>query len=116
MTTSPTIAFTSFGEDFLLHLHVDRYTNGRLALSFWTENEWGPEPFAKVTVNMPEDHLNEGEFFVKDWAENAPLVEHLVAEGWLLAQGREVLSGYVAPGVYRAGGPLKEFLDNMPGS
>lgn len=102
-----TFNFTSYGEDFVLILREGQtYTNGRLALEFWTEQEWGMEPFAKVTTNMPEVHLNPGEVLVKDWAENAPLVEALTEAGWLISTGREVLSGFVVPQVMRLGGPI----------
>lgn len=120
-----TFHFNSFGQDFDLVPRFSTYAaGGRTCLEFWYEahDEMGGEafsywePFAKVTVNMPEDHLNEGEFFVKDWAENEALVAHLVEQGWIISTGREVLSGYVAPGVYSAAGPLKEFLDNLPQS
>ena len=112
MTNSPELPFNSFGEDMVLTPHLDRYANGRLAITFlYYDDEMDMyAPFAKVTVNMPDDHLNEGEFFVKDWSENAPLIEYLVSEGWLIHQGREVLSGFIAPGVYRAAGPLLAFI------
>lgn len=113
MTT--TIAYNSFGEDFVLHPRITAYANGRTCIEFWLEGEWGLEPFTKVTVNMPDIHLNEGELLVKDWSENAEFVEFLVQEGWLIRTGREVSSGYVFPAVMRAAGPLAEVLDSADG-
>jgi hypothetical protein len=112
MTNEPNIRFTSYGEDFTLVPVIDRYSNGRLAISmmYYDDEMDMYAPFAKVTVNMPEDHLNEGEVFVKDWSENAELVEFLVEQGWLTRTGREVLSGYVAPAVMRPAGPLADFV------
>lgn len=99
---------------------VSSYSNGRVALEFWFADpemeefatEEGPflAPYAKVTVNMPDDHLNEGEFFVKDWAENEDLVRHLREAGWLTHTGREVLSGFVTVPVMRAAGPLADLI------
>lgn len=102
-----TFPFTSYGEDFILILRPGQaYFNGRLALEFWTEQEFGPEPFAKITTNLPEVHLNEGEVLIKDWAENEALADALVAAGWFIPTGREVSSGWVFPMVARLGGPL----------
>jgi hypothetical protein len=108
-----TFHFNSFGQDFDLVPRFETYANGnRVALSFWYEEKDGDfsywAPFAKVTVNMPEVHLNEGEILVKDYSENAELVEALVAAGWLIRTGREVSSGYIFPSVMRLGGPLLE--------
>lgn len=111
----PTIDISAWGETSTVHPRVVSYTNGRLALELWSEVEEDGftymEPYAKLTTNLPDQHLNEGEFFVKDWSENEPAVQALVEAGWLEDTGREVLSGYVAPRVMRAAGPLKEFLE-----
>lgn len=96
------------GEDHKVHLETATYSNGRLALAFWTEGEYGPEPYAKLTVNLPDEHLNEGEVFIKDWAENSWLVEDLLEAGWITKAGREVNSGYVFPLVARLAGPLAD--------
>jgi hypothetical protein len=111
MTTTPTLNYTSYDEDYVLTLDLSTYANGRLAISFWYDDpDCGPAPFAKVTVNMPDDHLNEGEVFVKDWAENENLVNYLLEQGWLTRTGREVLSGYVAPAVMVPAGPLATYI------
>jgi hypothetical protein len=107
----PTIDIDSWGEVTTVHPRATRYANDRLCIELWIEHEEGwMEPFAKVTTNLPDQHLNEGEFFVKDWSENEPMVAQLIAAGWLVDTGREVISGYIAPRVMRAEGPLKEFL------
>lgn len=108
---TPTITFDSWGEEVTAHPRVQHYANGRLCIELWIEHEWGMEPCGKVTTNLPEAHLNEGEVFVKDWAENEPMIDALLEAGWLERTGREVISGFVAPAVMRPIGPLKEFLD-----
>ena len=105
MTHHEDITFTTrtwSGESQEVHLETNTYANGRLALALWTDTE----PYAKLTVNLPDEHLNEGEVFIKDWAENALLVEDLLEAGWITKAGREVNSGYVFPLVARLGGPL----------
>lgn len=111
---TPTITFDSWGERITAHLRLPapRYANGRICLELWHEvTEDGltyAEPVGKVTTNLPDQHLNAGEVFVKDWAENEPMVAALVEAGWLEDTGREVLSGFVAPKVYRLAGPLAD--------
>lgn len=106
MTNNDTITFTAFGETFTVHPEVSRYSmKDRLAISFYDEQGL---PFSHLTVNLPDEHLNEGEVFVKDWSENAPLVLALTKAGWLERTGREVSSGYVFPKVMRLAGPLLE--------
>ena len=94
-TTDHTTTFTSYGEDMVLTLHVDRYTNGRLHLALFCEEG----PFATLTTNLPDQHLNPGEVFVKDWSENEAIVAHLESIGWFTRTGREVTSGFVFPAV-----------------
>ena len=108
MTNS--INYTAWGVTYTLTPRFDKYTNGRLAiiLDYADEEMDMLAPFAKVTVNMPDIHLNEGEVLIKDWSENEPLVEFLVEEGLLIPTGREVASGYIFPMVARLGGILAE--------
>lgn len=107
-----TLNITSWGETLLCKAAFDRYTNGRLALTllYWDEEMEGWFPHAKVSVNLPDQHLNEGELFIKDWAENEPIVAALVEAGWLKDTGREVLSGYVVPRVMTMEGDLLDLF------
>lgn len=111
-----TLNITAWGHTTECRPEVSQYSNGRLALSllYFDEEMQGWLPHAKITVNLPDQHLNPGEFFVKDWAENEPIVEALLEAGWLERTGREVLSGYVAPQVMRAAGDLALHIDIMP--
>ncbi len=107
--TNNTITFTAYGDTFTLSPKVDRYSNDRLAISFFDEEG----PYAKLTVNLPDQHLNEGELFVKDWSENEFLVRALLQEGWLTPTGREVQSGYVFPKVMVPAGPLADHIASL---
>jgi hypothetical protein len=108
MTNS--INITTWGQTLKVRPEVSAYTNDRLAISllYFDEEMQGWFPHCKVTVNLPDIHLNEGEVLIKDWSENAPIVEALIAAGWLIPTGREVSSGYVFPMVARLGGALAE--------
>jgi hypothetical protein len=94
-----TFSITSYGETLQVKVELDRYTNGRVCVSllYFDEEMQGWFPHCKLTVNMPDVHLNEGEVLIKDWAENAPIVEDLVARGFIRPTGREVSSGFVFP-------------------
>lgn len=113
MTNSPTIDITAWGETTTCTVEVSSYSNGRLALQLWMEGDFGPEPYGKVTVNLPDVHLNEGEILVKDWAENEPLAAALLDAGWITPTGREVASGYVFPLVARPAGPLADYIKEV---
>lgn len=112
---APTIDLTSWGKTELCMPEVGTYTNDRLCIKFlyWDDEMQGWFPHCTLTVNCPEVHLNEGEFLVKDWAENEEIAASLKAKGWITPTGREVSSGFIFPGVFTASGPLKEFLDNQ---
>lgn len=107
MTNQPTIKINLWGEDFYLMPELGVYSNARLAVSFTDVNG---EPFGTVTVNMPHDHLNDGEVAVKDWAENEPIVAQLIEAGWLVSTGRELSSGFVFPKIMTLGGPLAKYF------
>jgi hypothetical protein len=105
MTESHTITLTAWGETHTLTPQVSRYSmKDRLAISFYDEEG----PYASLTVNLPNEHLNEDEVFVKDWSECEGLAQACIEAGWLLPTGREVSSGFVFPKVMRLAGPLLE--------
>lgn len=104
MTTTPHLTIRSYDQSFEVWPQTDHYSNGRLHIRFWCDEG----PFATLTVNLPDQHLNEGEVFVKDWAENADLFAALLEEGWVTPTGREVQSGFVFPKVMRLTGPLSD--------
>lgn len=79
------------------------YADGTTAVMLYEEHEM----YCRLTVSVPGTHLNEGEILIKDWAENEPVIQHLLSSGHLLSTGREVASGHVFPKVMRLG---PEFL------
>ena len=70
-----------------------RYGNGRAALRL-VDAETG-EPLATASVNVPDEALADDEMCVKDYAENAGLLDDLVRAGIVEATGRFVSAGYV---------------------
>lgn len=72
-----------------VHLTTGRYTNGRIAVQL-IENG---EPYATVSVNVPEAPIGDDEFFVKNYSENEGLLEELLRVGLLEFTGRFVDAG-----------------------
>ncbi len=71
------VTVTVLGEEHTITLKEEVYTaNNRLAIVAVEDGE----PFAKVTANIPAKALGEGEFIIKDWAENV-WVGQLLKEG-----------------------------------
>jgi len=102
----PGVGFTE------LELKKGKYGNGRLAI--WLEEPKTGEPWCKLTVNMPEDHLEDGEFFVKTWSENADTTTALMCQTDLFSNtGRIVPAGYANACVWRFQDP--KTLDQMRG-
>lgn len=94
-----------WGDEFNLIPRFGNYENGRLAFRL-VDNEMG-EPFATITVNLPDAPLlADGEVYVKDWAENEEVVKNLVESGWLVPTGDSVQSGFVSAKVMRLAGEL----------
>ena len=56
-----------------LLFRIERYEdNKRIAILVETKDG---EAYAVLTVNFPEQHLEEGEFCIKSWSENEELVK-----------------------------------------
>ena len=87
---------TLLGEIFFLKPGF--YNNNRPALQLISE--YG-EPFMKITVNIPEEKLEPGEFFVKTWNENEPYIAELLASGLFIDTGKRVQCGYSEAAVWR---------------
>lgn len=107
MQNIPTIKFEFYGEEVELIPSFGQYGNGRLAITFEDYNTG--EPFGTATINLPEQHLNDGEFFIKDWSENEALAQALIKQGWIKSTGREVVSGFVIAKAFKANGKLALF-------
>ncbi len=74
-----------------------RYPNGRVAIQL--VNEEGP--VATATVNVPEAELGPDEVCIKDYAENAGVLDLLVMMGVATPTGRCVPVGHTEAPVAR---------------
>ena len=99
------------GESVKLELTKSRYTdNNRLALIL--NHVDSGELWCVLTVNMPNDSLEEGEFFVKTWSENADTTTALIEQTNLFENtGRIVPAGYANACVWKFKSP--ETLSQM---
>lgn len=102
-----------FGETYMLHLAFSTYQNsGARALQAFSESDWGLEPFATLSVNMPEAPQDTFCFWCKDWSENewvpAFLEEHKIAT----PTGRSQASGFVAAAEFRLSPEIIKELSN----
>lgn len=87
---------TPYGEAVL---RMGFYGNDRVAIQLMdAETE---EPIGKLTVNLPEEELAEGEFFVKTWSENKGIAAAALASGLFEDTGRRVATGRVEAQVWR---------------
>ena len=84
-----------FGQD--CWFKTAHYKNGRLAIKLTCEIG----PMAVLTVNLPEFELEEGEFFVKAYAENEPVADACRDSGIFCDTGKRVKIGYTEAEVWR---------------
>lgn len=95
MVTPLPIPVTIDGTHMVLRFSV--YDNDRLAIQLFKDLE----PYATITVNLPNDYLDEGEFFVKTWAENEDITAILKQSDIFIDTGRRVSTGFVQAEVWR---------------
>lgn len=72
---------------------LGRYANGRLAIRLVDATDG--QPVATCTVNLPNQVLEDGEIFVKDYSENAGMMDFLEENGIAKRTGVEIGAGYV---------------------
>jgi hypothetical protein len=83
----------------LLIVKIGKYqSNGRMAVELTSEDG---APFAHLSCNLPNEPLGQGEFFMKDYAENASLAEAAKKSGLFTPVGRTAQTGYVTVSVWR---------------
>lgn len=70
-----------------------KYSNGRTALEL-IDTEDGI-PYATASVNLPDVLLEEGEIFIKDYAENEGILNFLVQNNIVKRTEKGVQSGFV---------------------
>lgn len=88
--TVPTVRF----RDWDCKVEFSRYTdNNRLAIILFDAKDG--EQIAVASVNLPEAHLPVNHVFIKDWSENAGMLQALVDAKIVRPTGRRVPTGYV---------------------
>ena len=95
-------------------LRKGTYSGDRIALRLISVDD--QTPFATLTVDIPEHNylLGEGEFFIKIWSENAPVIKALRGENTVFINtGRKVEIGMnVTAEIWKFADP--EILDRIP--
>jgi len=83
----------------LLKFKIGEYPNKRVAIQLFIDSD--DSPFATLTTNLPDKHLEEGEFFIKDWSENEEVAILCMASGLFKNTGKGVHSGFVSVPIWR---------------
>ena len=95
-----------------LELRKGKYTNGHLAIRLIETKS--KEPWCDLTVCLVDAELDDGEFFVKTWSENADTTTALIEQTDLFVNtGRIVPTGFVNANVWKFKDPTT--LDKMRG-
>lgn len=103
----------AFGETFTLHLAFNTYqNNGARALQAFSESDWGLEPFATLSVNMPEAPADAECFWCKDWSENEWVPDFLTENEIATPTGRSCISGFVCASEYRLSKDVLKEIEN----
>lgn len=84
-------AFRFNGERLFIH-KTHYYDGERIALQIVDVEE---QPFAMLTVNIPEIRLREGEFLVKTWSENEDIAQCVLDLGIFEDTGKRFKTGFV---------------------
>lgn len=100
-----------WGQPVWVWPQVRQYPNNRLGIQLFSyaEDNQFIEPWATATVNLPDQPLNPGEVFIKDYSENAGLLELLVRAKIIEPRPlKAVPSGFVTVTAHKL---TPEFLD-----
>jgi hypothetical protein len=102
--TKPPFAFfdARWGKPHLVWPIVEHYASGDLALRLVGVGAYGQlEPWATITVALENETPIDEHIFVKDWSENAGIVELLVAANIITNKPRRhLISGFVTVSEY----------------
>lgn len=82
---------SKWGSVVNLTLKQRNYTNGRLALEAYEDGE----PFAAMSVNVPDESLDPDEMAIKDYGENEGVLDFLIRNKIVSEPVRYVYSGFV---------------------
>lgn len=82
---------------YRLQIRPKRYQNGRRALNLVTSEGI---PFGTLTVNLPDQDLNDNLVAMALWAENAPMRAPMMETGLFEDTGRRVRVGYATAEIW----------------
>lgn len=104
-----------YGASEQLTLYRTTYADGNTAIlieAYDVQMDY-PAPFGVLSVNIPSeaDHLQEGEFFAKNYSEGKDLFDHLVNEGLIEHAGWRAQTGYVSIPAVRFTEKAKETIN-----
>jgi len=85
------LEISAYREKWPVKLVTARYADGRPALIL-VDMRTG-EPQWKISVNMPEIDLADGEYIIKTWSENEPVIDQVMGTGLFVDTGRRVTCG-----------------------
>jgi hypothetical protein len=98
--------------DKVLELTVGRYPAGGHAYVEATvlptgpqENEAFPEPYGRLSVNIPEAVIPDNCFHVKTWSENGAMAQAARASGLFVDTGLRAATGFAVAQVWRFAHP-----------
>lgn len=99
-------------KDYNCLVEISSYIDNYRPAIFLRDADDG-EVITTATINLPEESLNEGEVFIKNYSENEGILDWLINEGIVENTGREVESGYVKIPVVRILN-FKPMIDDEP--
>ena len=71
---------------------VGQYQNGRVAVQLVDAKT--SEPFATLTVNIPQATVSDKEIIVKTWTENEPVARAALESGLFQDTGKRIPTGF----------------------
>ena len=75
-----------------LRIETSTYANGRHAIKLYDEEDG--MPYATASINMPAEDLEDDEVIIKDYSENAGILDSLVEAGVVSEPIRHIQAGF----------------------
>jgi hypothetical protein len=88
-----------YGTIYNTVFQVGHYRNGRIAVELIDAET--SEPFATLTINIPEATASDNEIIVKTWTENEQVAKAAYDSGLFLDTGKRISSGFVQAQVWK---------------
>jgi hypothetical protein len=87
-----------YGEIHHTNIHITQYGSSRIAILL---QEQDGEPFGTLTVNLPDEEIEDGEIIVKTWSGNEPLADAAMKSGLFSDTGKRLKTGFVEAQIWR---------------